>query len=180
MISLFNAEKGDVTLWLNMHNTPLLDLFFKWVTYVGTLWLCVPVVLWFLYKEKVKGYLLIAGYAIAGIIIHLIKRVLVEPNFRPFWGLKGKFHQVEGVEIKKLYSFPSGHTGTAFLMFLFLSLMSKNKIWGGLFLVSAMLVAISRMYLYQHFFQDTVMGSFIGVVVMTTLYYVFKKKEWIV
>lgn len=178
IVLLWVITKGDVTIFFNSHNTVFLDSFFKGYTYVGTMWLCVPIVLFLYYKKKNWGVLLLVSYSVSGLITHVLKRFLIDPNFRPYWGLgHDNFHQVPGVEIKKVFSFPSGHTCTAFVMFLVFSLISKNKKIGTLYLVLAMLVGVSRMYLYQHFFIDTVFGSLIGVSVTTMLYIVFQRKQ---
>ena len=181
LLVLFFIPKGYITIFFNSHNTLILDYFFKAYTYVGTMWACVPIVLFMFYKIKNWGFLLLLSYSVSGLITHLLKRVLIDPNPRPYWGLGHEnFHQVAGVEIKKVFSFPSGHTCTAFVMFLIFALISNNKKLGFLYLVLAMLVGISRMYLYQHFFIDTVFGSLIGVSVTTMLFVLFQRKQLLV
>lgn len=172
-------NKGDVTIFFNSHNTPFLDIFFKYFTYVGTFWICLPLIVYFFKCDKMYAYLLLSSYALSGIVTQLLKRVLIDPNFRPYWELKYNFHQVEGELIKKTFSFPSGHTCTAFLMFLVFSFYFKNHYLSFIFFVAAVLVGISRMYLYQHFFVDTVVGSFMGVLFTTVIYIVFKRKKLI-
>jgi membrane-associated phospholipid phosphatase len=60
-------------------------------------------------------------------------------------------------------SFPSGHTVTAFSTAVVLTYLAKNKNWGVLFLVVAIMVGYSRMYLSEHFFEDVTAGSVLGV-----------------
>jgi membrane-associated phospholipid phosphatase len=61
-------------------------------------------------------------------------------------------------------SFPSGHTLSAFALYGFLAFSSKNKTVSTVLLLAlAVLVAISRVYLLQHFLQDILMGSVLGV-----------------
>jgi len=59
-------------------------------------------------------------------------------------------------------SFPSGHTVTAFSAAVVLSYVSVNKRYGFIFLLLAIGVAYSRMYLSQHFFEDVTAGSILG------------------
>ena len=172
-------NKGDVTVFFNSHNTPFLDVFFKYYTYVGTFWVCIPIVIYFFRNERMYAYLLLSTYAISGVVTQLLKRFFIEPNFRPYWELQQTFHQVEGESIKKMFSFPSGHTCTAFLMFLVFAYYYKNHYLSFVFFIAAVFVGISRMYLYQHFFVDTVVGSFMGVLFTTVLYIVFKRKKLI-
>jgi membrane-associated phospholipid phosphatase len=60
-------------------------------------------------------------------------------------------------------SFPSGHTTSAFTAAVVLTYITPRKAWGLLFFVFAVLVGYSRMYLSEHFFEDVVGGSAIGV-----------------
>jgi membrane-associated phospholipid phosphatase len=50
-----------------------------------------------------------------------------------------------------------------------LTYWSRNRAWGPVFLLIAILVGYSRMYLSEHFFEDVVAGSVIGFV-LTTLW----------
>ena len=61
------------------------------------------------------------------------------------------------------FSFPSGHTVSAFALFAFFAFLSKNK-YGFIWLIFAVLTAFSRIYLCQHFLIDTFAGSVIGTV----------------
>jgi membrane-associated phospholipid phosphatase len=74
-----------------------------------------------------------------------------------------RIHFVKDLYILSVHSFPSGHTVTAFSAGVVLTYLVKNKAWGVLFLVIAMLVGYSRMYLSQHFFEDVTVGSVVGV-----------------
>lgn len=127
--------------------------------------------------KRIVAYFLLSTYAINGLIVFVVKRYVISDNFRPYWELKRVFHQVEGVEIKKLFSMPSGHTNMAFLIFLSLCFFTKNNWLHLIFLLCAILVAVSRMYLYQHFFVDTVVGSVFAVVITTGVYLFFVKKK---
>ncbi|TNE59274.1 MAG: phosphatase PAP2 family protein [Bacteroidetes bacterium] len=62
-------------------------------------------------------------------------------------------------------SFPSGHTMAAFSLYTLLALLTRRKWpWLGLALAwTAMLVAISRVFLVQHFLADILGGAFFGM-----------------
>ena len=72
---------------------------------------------------------------------------------------------VEGIEpYRAATSFPSGHSMAGFALFTFLCLSTPRK--SGLqvvFAVLAICVAVSRVYLVQHFLQDIVVGGMIGL-----------------
>jgi len=63
-------------------------------------------------------------------------------------------HKVEGVVMHQLSSFPSGHTATAFTIFLLTIYLFDHKKMVLMGLIYAMLCAYSRVYLGQHFPLD--------------------------
>ena len=71
-------------------------------------------------------------------------------------------HLVEGVKTHAMNSFPSGHTITAFAVFMILILIVKNNFLKALFVVVAILAGWSRVYLSQHFLGDVLSGALIG------------------
>ena len=62
-------------------------------------------------------------------------------------------------------SFPSGHTVTAFSAAIVILYLTKNKNWSILLFIVALAVGYSRMYLSEHFFEDVIVGSVIGVLI---------------
>ncbi len=66
--------------------------------------------------------------------------------------------------MRRMHSFPSGHTSTAFTMALLLSSVMKKKIWAFVLPVIAFFVGYSRVYLAQHFATDVCAGMVIGIV----------------
>ena len=116
-------------------------------------------------------------------LVSLLKNLYDEP--RPSRVLAGQdLNWVQGLDLYANHSFPSGHTGAAFTMFLILSFFVGKKNYSILFFTIALLVAISRVYLFQHFLIDVWIGSLCGIVFGTTLYHLlmisplFKNKTW--
>ncbi len=72
-------------------------------------------------------------------------------------------HFVEGVHLNYVNSFPSGHTATAFALFLFLASLTKNKGLQLFYAIIACLVGYSRTYLSQHFVVDITFGAILGI-----------------
>ena len=69
-----------------------------------------------------------------------------------------------GISHSGLNSFPSGHTTSAFALATILALHATKKGWGIFFLLLAVGVAYSRIYLGQHFLPDVTMGAILGTV----------------
>jgi undecaprenyl-diphosphatase len=69
------------------------------------------------------------------------------------------------------YSFPSGHSITAFAVAVSIGLFYPELMAS--LLTAAILIAASRIILGMHFLSDVVVGSAIGVVLATAVFHVF-------
>jgi len=113
-----------------------------------------------------RAFLLISSYALTSLTAQILKYSFDSPRPRIYFEKElDKIHFVKGLYILAVHSFPSGHTVTAFSAGIVLTYLVKNKKWGMLLLLLAMLIGYSRMYLSQHFFEDVTVGSVVGVVV---------------
>jgi len=164
-VLLLSYSKADIHLYFNQFNSSFGDIFFWLFTYVGDgifgVFICI--ILFFLKKKW--GYITLLAWSVSGIIAQLIKNLIVPDAIRPSKFFEGNesLHYVPFVELHKLHSFPSGHTTSAFAIFMCLSFFVKNKFVKTLFFFCALLVGISRMYLSQHFLIDVTVGSLLGI-----------------
>lgn len=67
------------------------------------------------------------------------------------------------------FSFPSTHAATAFTAAMILTFFDKKRRW--LYLLVAILISYSRIYLSCHYFLDVVAGAFIGYIISRLLLY---------
>ena len=107
-------------------------------------------------------------------IVQVGKHLIFPDALRPVAYFKGihTLHLVDGVVMHAYNSFPSGHSATAFGIFVMLIFLIKNRRLKLLWLAVALLTAFSRVYLSQHFMEDVLAGSLIGTLVMFfTVYY---------
>ena len=88
-------------------------------------------------------------------------------------GIMDQFVFIEGVDLNTGFtSFPSGHTFAGFTIFTLIALLSTHKKWWALCcLMLAVGVAISRMYLLQHFLADVIAGAVLGSVLALLLFW---------
>jgi membrane-associated phospholipid phosphatase len=159
--------KADGHLWLNSFSHPWADNFFRYFTESANG--IVPVIaIHVLIFVRFSWALALGVSAICmGIIVQWLKRgVFNIPRPAGFFE-DGTLRTIEGLERASQFSFPSGHSATAFCMFLMFALLVKKPWATYVFLVWAMLAAFSRVYISQHFIEDTIAGAWIGV--MTTL-----------
>jgi membrane-associated phospholipid phosphatase len=178
---LLNIYSKEVLfLSVNSRFSDFGDVFFRYYTHMGDgVTYLIFGVLMMAFVSKYKGLLMIACYATTSIPVQIIKRFAFEENYRPrahFWFDSHKLHFPEGVEVLVSHSFPSGHSATAFSMFLLFSYFQKDKTMSFLFFVMALLVAYSRMYLAAHFFADVYGGALISVFITVLVVYLFEKK----
>jgi len=123
---------------------------------------------------------------LCGLMVQLIKRQIYTDLVRPavvFAKHLPALHFVPGVRVYYLETFPSGHTTTAFSMFLLLAMYTSKRWLQGLYLLIAVGVSWSRVYLAEHFFSDVLAASVLGSVVTVILVYLLDRsglpdKKW--
>lgn len=169
----FSFGKEGAHKLINSYHTPYLDLAFKYITHIGHG--MVPVILFHLLLLVRYSWALGLGVSslVMGIVVQTLKRSVFAGDHRPaMFFPDGGLPHIEGVELMLHHSFPSGHSATAFCVCLMLALFIKQK-WASRFLaIVALLAAFSRVYISQHFIQDTIVGSWIGLI-LAFLGYVF-------
>ena len=163
---IFNTDQIDLHLFFNGFVTPLFNRFFEYTTYIGDGVFIIPFIILMLFFNVQKSITLLLAYLISAGITQGIKMTFFKDYDRPFLVFNHAgvpLNVIEGVNLNIHHSFPSGHTTAAFSMFFCLSFFSKNNLTQILCFIAALLVAFSRVYLSQHFFEDITVGSFIGV-----------------
>ncbi len=178
----FIYTKGEMHLHVNQYHTAFFDWFFRHATFMGDgLFVLVPAIILLFFSLRHFVFLACA-YLGSGLITQILKRVFFEDMARPGRYLSGEaqLRLVDGVDMLSGRSFPSGHSTSAFALFLCLALISKNKTVKITCFVLACLTAFSRVYLSQHFIMDIYAGSIIGTMSAIGFYYLFYKRdrEW--
>jgi membrane-associated phospholipid phosphatase len=156
---------------INARHSDVADAIFPFVTNLGEGYMVAAITLFMLLFSYRKAILVITSFAFSGIVVQIFKNVFKAP--RPvvyFEKQLDAIHFVKGVALRHANSFPSGHTVTAFTAAVVLSYLAVNKRWGFIYLLIAIAVAYSRMYLSQHFFEDVTAGSIVGT--MSTIMWV--------
>jgi len=150
---------------INQYNSPFQDIFFKYFTNVGDGLFAVLILSILLFLVKIRTFFIgLSTFLFSGMVCQLMKKLFFVNQLRPskFFS-PDQLHYVEGVILRTNNSFPSGHSTTAFAIFLFLAYILKNKQYQIFFAVLACLTAYSRVYLSQHFIADVVAGGLIGI-----------------
>ncbi len=178
-VLLLVNEKADLHLWLTSCHNSFSDFFFKYYTNVGA-WVPYLVVFILLFYKYRPALFVLVAQLLTGLIAQIVKHLWNEPRPKLYFAQKFPdivLHKVEGVRILSVHSFPSGHTTSAFALFVALAFMTKSKFLQFTYFVLAALVGYSRIYLSQHFAIDVLVGSLIGVIFTHLLHIYFEKKD---
>jgi membrane-associated phospholipid phosphatase len=182
LIGLLIYGKKPLNLIINHTNTPFQDVFFKYYTNVGDGLFAAFILFVLLFFLSFRNtFIGIATFLISGFISQLIKKIAYFDEFRPAKEFAPHIlHYADGVVMHLYNSFPSGHSTTAFAMFMFLAYVFKKKNLQVIFAILACLVAYSRVYLCQHFFVDVICGGLFGISSFLISYSIFvsKKVKW--
>jgi len=165
VLAMIYLSKPELFLMINGYRSAWADVFFKYFTHVGDGLFFVPFIVLALFVRFGSAVYLLLTLMTAGLIAQVLKKLVFSEALRPkgWFGSEELVQTVVGVKLHSFNSFPSGHATTAFALMFALTLATRNKSLGYLFLMAAVLAGYSRMYLGQHFFEDIFFGSIIGV-----------------
>lgn len=169
-------SKADGFVLMNPWHFNFLDQFFIPATYIGDGFFVIALgLILFILRKKFLSLMVFSSYAISGIIAQVLKYFISEA--RPALYLKNANYPyfIDDVTLHNFHSFPSGHAASAFALAAVLSFSVKNKNYSILFLMIAALVGYSRIYLGQHFIDDLLAGSVVGVVSAIVCWIFFEK-----
>lgn len=139
-------------------HTPLLDVFFKTVTWLGRdFWLALSICLLFFRKTRVCGARMLLALALGALLTNVTLKPLVARQ-RPCW-INESVRLL--VASPRDFSFPSGHSQASFAAAQ--AIFCDSRRWGAAAFVLAALIAFSRLYLYVHFPTDVLAGCVLGV-----------------
>lgn len=169
--------RDTLFLYLNTNLGAIADTFFSYFTYLAEGWIWIPYLIMLVLLWKKDAAFIVTNF-LSSTILTQVPKNLIWPNVnRPIASdiPISKIHMVPGVEVHTYNSFPSGHTTTAFTLFLITVYLFPNKkvlIFGGVY---ALLCGYSRIYLGQHFPLD-IAGGIIAALLSVALSIVIQKK----
>lgn len=177
----FTWDKWDLHLALNGHHSHWADSFFANATHLADGWTPVVVSLLLLFLHSWRAFLMVGlACGLSSLVAQFLKRVIFPGMDRPRMFLE----KMEGLAIvadldmHAHFSFPSGHSTAAFSMCLALAVViGRKSVAAGLALL-AVLLAYSRIYLSQHFLEDTLAGATIGILTALVVYAVLYRSAW--
>jgi membrane-associated phospholipid phosphatase len=183
MIVLSIFGKMDVHIFINRWHSSFSDVFFKYYTHTGNGIFAAFISIILLFVKYRYAIVSALSATLSGIIIQLFKLLVFKDSYRPvlyfktFYTGDYQLHLVPGVEPGNLYSFPSGHSATAFAIFFLLAVIIKTKYLKFLLFIIAFFSAFSRVYLSWHFLGDIAAGSIIGVLFTLVIYWLISRSK---
>jgi len=163
LIIKLTYSREQIYFEVNGYHDSFADVFFTYATDLGAGISIIVLTIIFLLINYRKAFLLISSFTITSLLSTVAKNIFHSP--RPYLYFKADLNHiylVKGEHMLSNNSFPSGHTIEAFTLAVVLSYVTPNKRWGFIFLLLAIAVAYSRMYLSEHFFEDVTAGSIIA------------------
>jgi len=158
--------RQDIYFAVNGWHPGWADALFPYITDLGNGWAVIilsAILALFNYRA---AFLMATSWGVTSIVAQIIKHLVNAPRPKLFFHDQlSRIHFIKGLYMDRLGSFPSGHTVTAFSAAVVAAYLIKNKSWNVFFLLTAIIIGFSRMYLSEHFFEDVVGGSVTGVII---------------
>jgi membrane-associated phospholipid phosphatase len=177
LVFLLTEGKAASFLYLNPYHQTTLDNFFIYLTFLGDGLFSITIFLIFLFLRRYsQACQLMVAFLVSALFAQVLKNLFSMPRPKEFFAPGQYAYFINGVTHAGFSSFPSGHSTSVFALATLLALFEKNKKWNTLYLLGAVAVGYSRIYLGQHFLGDVLVGSFIGVSLAVLVHWLFSKK----
>jgi len=158
------GHAGSFLIVNNFFNKHL-AYFFLIVTHLGDGLFFVALSLLISYYSLKNGFLTFFSYLLSSLVSRIFKDIMFPEQIRPvkfFSEQNIPIQHLEEITLHSYQSFPSGHTLTAFAVYGILAYLYKTQYSHLFFVMVAILVGVSRIYLAQHFIRDVFAGTFLG------------------
>ena len=136
----------------------VLNHFFRIISILGDWWCWTVFSLIILFFNTRLGILIIVSQTFQVALQRLVKLTFLRK--RPY--IKHRLTISRLIVPPDKFSFPSGHTAGAFVIFFCINSYLPSISW--IFLILAILVGISRIYLGVHYFTDVLFGILLGFI----------------
>jgi membrane-associated phospholipid phosphatase len=172
LIFLLTEGKATTFIILNPYHRHVLDTFFVYLTFLGDgLFAVIVILLFLLLRRWSQALQLLTAFLLSALLAQILKSFFSMPRPKQFFAPGQYAFFITGVTHTGFASFPSGHSTSIFALATLLALFEKNKKANVVYLLVAVAVGYSRIYLGQHFLGDVLMGAFIGMVVAVGVYW---------
>jgi membrane-associated phospholipid phosphatase len=164
-------SKLDGFFRLNGLHKHWLDTAFTGITFLGDGLFSLLVVVLLLFGRRFRlAMQVLAAFLLSGIAAQVLKFLFHAPRPMAVIAPADYPYFITGVTHAGLNSFPSGHATSMFALATVLALSFAKKTPQIIFLLMALLVGYSRIYLGQHFPEDIIAGASLGTLTGTLVH----------
>lgn len=179
LVILF-VDKLDFQRKINQIGNSGFDVVMRYLTHAGDGIFALLVFIALLFIRIKTALIALICFGLTAGVVQLLKHTIFVKMKRPFYFLQSEanFRIIDDFTYHTSNSFPSGHAASIFAICTVIAYQYKSKLSVQLLLVVfAILVALTRVYLCQHFLQDIIAGSLIGTLIA---YYgsIFLESKW--
>ncbi|PZP51369.1 MAG: hypothetical protein DI598_03420 [Pseudopedobacter saltans] len=180
-------SKKEIYFFINRLHFQLGDYLFPKITELGSSTFALVIVAFLvLFVSYRSAFLLGTAYLFSAAVNFPLKYIFHAARpYVYFEDMHSHMYFVPGVDVlANYYSFPSGHTVCAFTGAVVATYVCEKKQWGIVFLLLAILVGYSRMYMSEHFFEDVFAGSVVGTLLtiiwlrISIRFHFIEKENW--
>lgn len=162
MFEMISQWDGTILHWIQSHLVvSQLTPFVRTITFLGNgaiVWIIICLVLCIHKKTRKAGFLALVSMLVTFLIVNVVIKNAVA-RIRPY-DAYATISNLIGVQSD--YSFPSGHSASSFAaaIVLFLQLPKKYSTY---FLILAICISLSRLYVGVHYPSDVILGALLGL-----------------
>lgn len=179
--SLFGASyiytRETVFLLLNKDLGKAGDIAFYYISYLAEGWIWIPYFMILFGWFKKDAIFILLNFLISTLFTQIPKQFIWDAVSRPMAsGIpQDQIHRVAGVDMHLWNSFPSGHTATAFTIFLVTIYYFPKKVVLAVGAIYALACGYARVYLGQHFPLDVAGGMIVAILTLILSIYISNK-----
>ncbi|MBQ7872970.1 MAG: phosphatase PAP2 family protein [Clostridia bacterium] len=163
----------NILFWIqNLIRNDVFDVIIPFYTSLGEdgiIWIAFGLILLIPKKYRKTGVMVLAALLVMLVVNNIVlKNLIARP--RPCWTYP---EMVQLVHNPSSYSFPSGHTTSAFAVAF--TVFSQHKKLGKVIIVMAAIMAFTRLYVFVHFPTDIYGGILVAAAITTFVCFMEKK-----
>lgn len=163
----------NILFWIqDAIRNDVLDIIIPFYTSLGEdgiIWIALGIVLLIPKKYRKTGIMVLATLLVMLVVNNIVLKNLIARS-RPCWTYP---EMVQLVHNPSSYSFPSGHTTSAFAVAF--TVLSQHKKLGKVLIIMSAIMAFTRLYVFVHYPTDIYGGILVAAAITTFVCFMEKK-----